>query len=311
LEKTRAEVQSMTRPNISVRKAQGSDREAVFKFCEKTWSWGDYVQKVWDKWLKQKDGRLFVATIKGVPVGISHVSIDKPHEVWLRGARTDPDYRRKGVATAITRKCLEYAKTKGAKVARLITESDNKAAQAVLQKLEFKKVSEFVNMKNERVTTEKAQASEWATKNDMETLWNHLQSSETYSKAAGLYTTLYHWFSLEKEDLARFLEQQKAILHKNKKGKTDGLTLIEDATAREWHENTIQTCYIDGNHNAALDMTKFLKTHCKNINVEKIYGFTCNHKPVTSALEKLGFKPPNSIELVYERKIQLTHSLKS
>jgi RimJ/RimL family protein N-acetyltransferase len=293
----------MRRPRILVRKARGSDREAVLKFCEKTWSWGDYIPRVWDKWLKQKNSRLFVATIKGVPVGISQVSIDKPQEVWLRGARTDPDYRRKGVATAITRKCLKYATRQGAKVARLVTESDNEAAQTLLQKLGFDQVAEFVNMKNERVTAEKAEASEWAAKNDVETLWNHLQSSDNYSKAAGLYAMLYHWFSLEKEDLARFLDQQKVILHKNKKGETDGLTLIEDATAREWRENTIQTCYIDGNHNAVVDMTKFLKNHCKNINVEKIYGFTCNRKPVTSALEKLGFKPPNSIEIVCERKI--------
>mgnify|MGYP003681896760 CR=1 FL=1 len=286
-----------------MRKARGSDREAVLKFCEKTWSWGDYIPRVWDRWLKQKGGRLFVATIDGVPVGISHVSVDKPHEAWLRGARTDPNHRRKGVATAITRKCLEYAKKKGTKVVRLVTESDNRAAQAVLQKLGFEQVAKFVNMRNERVTAEEAEASGWAARNDVETLWNHLQSSETYSKAAGLYTVLYHWFSLEKEDLVRFVEERKAIVHKNEKGETDGLVLIEDATAREWHENTVQTCYIDGNYNATLDMTRFLKNHCKNTGVKKIYGFTCNHKPVTSALEKLGFEPADSVEIVYERKI--------
>jgi hypothetical protein len=73
---------------ISVRKARNSDREAVFKFCEKTWSWGDFIPKVWDKWLKEKNSRVFVATINGVPVGISHLSIDKPHEVWLSGEQT-------------------------------------------------------------------------------------------------------------------------------------------------------------------------------------------------------------------------------
>ena len=294
---------SMRRSKISVRKARGSDREAVFKFCEKTWSWGDYIPKVWDEWLKQKGGRLFVATINGVPVGISYVTVDKPHEAWLRGARTDPNYRRKGVATAITRKCLEYTKKKDTKVVRLVTESDNKAAQAVLQKLGFKPVAEFVKMENEKITTENAEASRWAAKNDVNTLWNYLQSSETYLKAAGLYTTLYHWFSLEKKDLARFVKEQKAIVHENKKGETDGLVLIEDATAREWYENTIQTCYIDGNYNATLDVTRFLKNHCKNTGVKKIFGFTCNHKPVTSALEKLGFKPAASVEIVYERKI--------
>jgi len=105
----------------------------VFRFCEKTWSWGDYVPKVWDRWLKEENGRVFVATINGIPIGISHLSIDKPHEVWLSGARTDSNYRRMGVATAITRRCLEYGKKKGTQIVRLVTGSDNVAAKAGIQ----------------------------------------------------------------------------------------------------------------------------------------------------------------------------------
>jgi len=70
----------------------------------------------------------------------------------------------------------------------------------------------------------------------------------------------------------------------------DGSTLIDDTTAREWRESTIQTCYIDGDSNAVFDMMKFLKTYCYALGVRKIYGFTCNHKPITTALEKLGFE---------------------
>jgi RimJ/RimL family protein N-acetyltransferase len=288
---------------IYVRKARSSDREAVFKFCEKTWSWGDYVPRVWDRWLKAKNGIVFVATIDGVPVGISQLSIDKPHEVWLGGARTDPDYRRMGVATAITKKCLEYAKQKGAKVARLVTESDNIAAQAVLRKLEFKPVAEFVETVTEKITKEKSRNSKWAEKNETEAIWKFAQTSETYRKAAGLYTILFHWFSLGKQDLKRFVEQQKAILHENEKGEVNGLTLIDDTTAREWRESTMQTCYIDGGYDAALDMIKILKNHCWDTGVKKIYGFTCNRKPITRALQEIGFKPPDSTEIVYEKRI--------
>jgi hypothetical protein len=73
---------------ILVRKARSSDRVAVFRFCEKTWSWGDYVPKVWDKWLKERNGGIFVATVDSVPVGISHLSVDRQYEVWLSAART-------------------------------------------------------------------------------------------------------------------------------------------------------------------------------------------------------------------------------
>jgi len=294
---------SELKPKIYVRKAHPTDREAVFKFCEKTWSWGDYVPKVWNKWLKEKNGRVFVATIDGVPVGISHLSIDKPHEVWLSGARTDPSYRRMGVATAITKKCLEYAKWKGAKVARLVTESDNIAAQAVAQKLGFKPIAEFVEMATENVTQENSKNSTWVKENEIEAAWNYLQTSETYRKTAGLYTVLFHWFSLEKQDLNRFIAQRKTILHLSERGEIDGLTLIDDATAREWHENTMQTCIIEGDYNAVSDMIKFLKTHCHALDVKKIYGFACNHKSITTALEKLGFKQSDSTEIIYEKKI--------
>jgi RimJ/RimL family protein N-acetyltransferase len=286
---------------ISVRKARNSDREAVFKFCEKTWSWGDYIPKVWDKWLKEKNGRVFVATIDNVPVGIFHLSIDKPHEVWLSGARTDPKYRRMGVATAMTRKCLEYAKNKGAKVARLVTETDNEAAMALLQKLEFKQIAEFVEMTTEKITKENSKNSRWAEENETEAIWNYLQKSKVYRKAAGLYTVLFHWFSLEKSDIERFIKQRKAILHINEEDRIDGLMLMEDATSREWRKNTIQTCYIDGD--SVLDMIKFLKSHCYTMGIKRIYGFTCNHKPIITALERLDFEPPDTTEVVYEKRI--------
>jgi len=286
-----------------VRKARSSDREAVFRFCEKTWSWGDYVPKVWDKWLKERNGGVFVATINSVPVGISHLSVDKPDEVWLSGARTHPNYRQMGVATAITRKCLEYAEKKGAKVARLVTGSNNKAAQAVVEKLGFKPVAEFVEMVTENVTDERSKSSGWAEKDQTQEIWSYLQNSETYGKAAGLYTILFHWFSLEKEDLKRFVEEQKAIVHENEKGELNGLTLIDDATARQWHEDTIQTCYIDGDNNAVLDMMRFFESYCHGLAVKKIYGFACDHKPITTALEKLGFEPPDSIDIIYEKKL--------
>lgn len=288
---------------IFVRKAYVSDREVVFRFCEKTWSWGDYVPKVWDRWLKEKNGGVFVATIDGMPVGISHLNVDKPGEVWLSAARTDPNYRRMGVATAITRKCLEYAKKKEAKVARLVTGSNNKAAQAVVEKLGFKSVAEFVEMVTKNVTDEISKKSRFAEKDETEEIWSYLQNSKTFRSAAGLYTVLFHWFSLEKAALKRFVEEQKAIVHENEKGELNGLTLFDDATAREWHEDTIQTCYVDGDLDAVLGMIRFFESYCHGLALEKIYGFACNRKSITTALEKLGFEPPDSVDIIYEKRL--------
>ncbi|MEM2988231.1 MAG: GNAT family N-acetyltransferase, partial [Candidatus Bathyarchaeia archaeon] len=267
--------------SIHVREAREDDQEAVFEFCRHTWSWGDYIPNVWDKWLREPNGKVFVATLGGVPIGMQHITIDKPGEAWLSGARTAPQYRRMGVATAITEKCLEYAKGAGVRVARLVTESDNVAALAAVQKMGFKPVAEFVEMTLEKVLGGDGggEASFWASLNRSDAVWRYLQSSEVYRQAAGLYTVLYHWYTLDGRDLERFIEQGKAITYSCEYGAVEGLILVDDAVSREWREHSIQTCYIDGDFEAALDMAKFLLGYCQAKGIKKVYGFTCNHKP--------------------------------
>jgi GNAT superfamily N-acetyltransferase len=291
------------KPQIHVREACDADREAVFEFCMHTWSWGDYIPQVWDKWLREENGKVFVATVDGLPVGIQHITIDKPREAWLSGARTSPNYRRMGVATAITMKCIEYAKSKGVKVARLVTESDNAAALAAVQKMGFKPVAEFLEMELENVSKAESLSSSWANTNQLETVWRYLQSSEVYRCAAGLYALLYHWYSLDRQDLELFIKHRKAIVYGGGDGAVRGLMLVDDAVAIEWHENSIQTCYIDGDFETALDMTKFLLAHCKEKGIEKVYGFTYNHPPITEALERLGFKKPETKAIIFEKHL--------
>ncbi len=286
-----------------MRKARRSDREAAFNFCRKTWSWGDYIQEVWDSWLEDREGRVFVATVHSVPVGVSYVSIDNPHEAWLRGARTDPDYRRMGIAEAIARRCLQYVGKKGVRTARLVTDSDNVAAQRLLRKLEFSPVAEFAEAECRRFADEDSDGASWAVKADLEGLWQYLQRSETYRESAGLYSVLFHWFSLGKKHLTRFINQRNAIVHMDANGRFDGLILTDDATATQWHKNTMQTCYIDGTCGAVTDMARFLKSYCHAKKIKKLYAFTCNYPPIATTLETLGFKLPKKTEIVYEKAV--------
>lgn len=274
---------------IVVRKARSSDNDAVFKFCEKTWDWGDYVPRVWNLWLEEKDGRIFVATINDVPVGIIHVKILKQGEAWLEAARTDPNYRRKGVATAITKECFKFALQKGAKLVRLITASDNTAALRVLRKLGLNLVSEFVKMTCEKTEAGKSEKTRWAKVTDEKEIWEFLRKSKCYAKSAGSFTILYVWTSLQKEDLKKFLAEKKAIIYRDE-NVVSGLILIDDGVSREWTENSVQTCYVDGTQEAVLDMIRFLKRYCRESGIKKIYGFTCDHKPITSAFDIMGFE---------------------
>jgi hypothetical protein len=156
-------------------------------------------------------------------------------------------------------------------------------------------------MELENVSKAESLSSSWA--NQFETVWRYLQSSEVYRRAAGLYALLYHWYSLDRQDLERFIKHRKAIVYGGGGGAVRGLILVDDAVASEWHENSIQTCYIDGDFEAVLDMAKFLLAHCQEKGIGKVYGFTCNHPPITEALERLGFKKPETKAIIFEKSL--------
>src|SRR5579884_2026420 len=49
--------------NMQIRPARPEDGDVVLPFCQDTWEWGDYIDRVWDGWLAEQDGRLFTATV--------------------------------------------------------------------------------------------------------------------------------------------------------------------------------------------------------------------------------------------------------
>ncbi len=289
---------------LVIRPAQQSDREAVFRFCEHTFDWGDYIPNVWDMWLKQKHGRVFTALIDNKPVGIMRVSITKPSEVGLQAARTHPDYRRRGVATALTDACLKWAKSKGAETAVLSTDSDNYAAQKTINKLGFTQVSDFIIMLCKGIQAAKTENSRWARKSDTVRIWKFLAESEVFEKSAGLYTVIFTWMSLDEGDLARFIASQKAIVYDDK-GTINGLVLIDETVKDVWEdEKPFQTCYVDGDHQAIVDLMNFFKTYSTQQGIANVYAFACNTPTIAAALTETGFKrEEDHTELIYRKKL--------
>ncbi|MEM2102872.1 MAG: GNAT family N-acetyltransferase [Candidatus Bathyarchaeia archaeon] len=287
---------------IFVREAKSSDREAVLRFCEQTFEWGDYIADVWDYWLTDPAGKIFVATDKDTPVGIVHVTILKTGEAWLEGARTAPEYRRKGIASLLNKACIEFAVEKGAKIARLITDSTNVVAQAALAKLGFSQISDWALMELDGCRLEASENVRWAEKSDVDDVLRYFDGSECFKKSAGLFTILFRWVTLDSKALERFIERRTALIYE-KLSKIQGLLLFDDTVKWAWRENSIQTCYIDGNFVAALNLGRFLKRHCYNEGIAKIYGAMCNHPPLLNAFSELGFVNHDHTELVYEKRL--------
>src|ERR1700730_8035567 len=112
-------------PHIDIRPARPEDREAVLAFCSNTWEWGDYIERVWDEWLRDPAGLLLVATVDEQPAGVAHMEMLTAEDAWLEGLRVDPQFRHQGLARALNEGLQLEAMRRGATRARLAVESTN------------------------------------------------------------------------------------------------------------------------------------------------------------------------------------------
>lgn len=130
--------------SFTIRPARASDKEDIAAFTADTFDWGDYVADAFDRWLAESDGIVFVAeNDDGQVVGMARVAMLSPTEAWAQAARVHPRFRRRGIASALTLAGFEWARNRGGKVVRLVTEDWNEAAQAQVESLGFRTVSRW------------------------------------------------------------------------------------------------------------------------------------------------------------------------
>lgn len=128
---------------ITVRPANSTDKDAILAFCQDTFSWGDYIPEVWDDWLANTRGKIFVAVEGGRPIGMIHAAFLRDGVAWMEGMRVHPEYRRLGAASAMDAAARAYALESGAMLARLATAESNLAAQRTLQSQGYRRVAKY------------------------------------------------------------------------------------------------------------------------------------------------------------------------
>ena len=128
---------------LEVRPATMEDKDAVLAFCRETFDWGDYIEHVYDDWVNDPEGQMAVAILDGKPVGISHVQYLSDSEAWFEGLRVDPEYRRHGVAKALTNFTRESCLARGITLGRAFIEGSNVASQSLSAKAGFRQVMVF------------------------------------------------------------------------------------------------------------------------------------------------------------------------
>jgi len=292
-----------TMPDFDIRPARSEDREAVLAFCIQTWDWGDYIEFVWDEWLNDPQGKLFVATKDGRPVGVANMRMLNKTEAWFEGMRVDPTFRRHGIASALFDAQLSEARRRGATTVRLISESTNATALRLLERSSFSRIGAYAPFRALPVTTPPKQSyglemPALATSADLDDIINYLNASNIFPAVGGLCYQGFTAYSITNDLLLeKITAQQLYILRRW--DRLDGLAIAEP---REGHrEKHLFVGYIDGTTESISLIAYALRRLLLDLSLESVSAHVPDLMMVRDAFVGAEYEWDGKIFYTYER----------
>lgn len=230
---------------LRIRKAKTSDKESILKFCQDTFSWGDYIPSVWDAWLK--DGGLTVIENDNEPLGMCHHDFLK-NQIWIEGLRVNPSFRRRGLASRLVRYSEKIAKRRNCTVSRMLIAQENRKSLKMAKSLGYIIESRWwLYYTKPRKRKSKAIAV----------------SNPTCVKelAFQTFTESWRWYELDRHIIRRLVRNGRIIAYKNAIG--------------IWNKSNIDDCivqlgYLQGTTSAIQEIIKFIQNKGYLLKARKI-----------------------------------------
>jgi GNAT superfamily N-acetyltransferase len=132
--------------DVEIRPATHDDYDDVVAFTEHTWedrNGGDYIPSIYHEWIDKEGAETLVADAGDELAGIAQVVALNEDEAWCQGMRTNPNYRGQGVSTAINVGLFDWARERGATVARNMVFSWNTAGLGASRGIGFEPATAF------------------------------------------------------------------------------------------------------------------------------------------------------------------------
>ncbi|ABK76838.1 histone acetyltransferase [Cenarchaeum symbiosum A] len=132
----RAYIRASSREPVEIRPASSQDREFVMSVCRAEYPDGDYVEDVWDMWLAA--GGTCIIWENGERAGLFNAVVEGA-QGWVEGTRIHPDYRRRGLGTAVLKYAEQLTAGAGGSTVRSIISRENMPSLARSEKAGWKR----------------------------------------------------------------------------------------------------------------------------------------------------------------------------
>jgi GNAT superfamily N-acetyltransferase len=282
LKPVRSELRNPKSERIKIRKAEPRDKGPILEMTKHLWGGHDYLPEVWEDWLRQKNGRLIVATVDGRTVGVAHVVLQTPYIAWLEGLRVHEKYRGLGIAGKLNTALLEWAKRKGARVARLSTHINNRATRNHLEKIGFPVMQTFQRLDSTKGLRTKPPDVK-VPRRSAKRLWNWLRTRPNFAENHAMYSDGWTWYPLSHQVLRNLMGQGRVLVG-SRDGEHGSCCIFLD----EEKILTMGFAAGDGSEVAKLiRMLRFLKFQKKR---EKLRVLFSSKSSLLRTLQRSGFK---------------------
>ena len=251
---------------LRIREANNSDKISVLKFCKNTFSWGDYVEQVWNFWISE--GHLFLGQ-KPEPVGICH-AFYSDNQVWIEGIRIESTFRRQNVASELVKHAEIIGLAKNLSFSYMLIDTENSVSISMAQSLNYElfQTWNFYSIEprdnsNYNVTFEKS----------------------INSKSFPHYVQSWRWLPIDDVTLKSFYEQNRIV-----NSSIDNKNSIAIITESKHFDRTLIVTLFSNSDESVYEILSFLQNFGWEKNYERIQILTKEKLPNFDSLEyKISF----------------------
>ena len=274
-----------------VRPARAADRAPLMSFIKDVWGGHDYIPFVWDSWLHDRRGKMFVVEADGSPVGMNRVRFLEDGSAWFEGARVHPAYRGKGLASMLGENSMRFAESRGVRVFRLTSGSRNKLAHRQISRIMFNEVARFSVYEPPRGKKPKPTGATLMPPRELSRVMDLLRGANEFRMGGGVF---WHDFTAASLtiDVVSGLLAEGAIW---RAGDALAVTRIGGEGEGVWE----QICYLGGPVSDSMRLVRALVGRHRK--VSERFVFVPQKSPIISALRREGYRRNFSMVL-FERK---------
>ena len=233
-----------------IRNAKPSDKSQVLKFCQNTFSWGDYVEHVWDYWLNED--LLFVYE-KQFPVGICHAFFSK-NQIWIEGIRVDSNFRKQKIASELVRHAESIGQKNGALFSFMLIDVENLTSLAMAKSLKYR-ISETWNF----YSLEPKKTSNF----------DIIFAQSLDESLCTHYIKSWRWLPIDNTIVSELVQQNKII-----QSKINGKISTAILSDPEHFDNTLIVTLFSGSEKTSLQLILFLQNYAIENNYNRIQILT-------------------------------------